>query len=66
MDDFIGIVILIIIFAIGKIISKCKVDNYDISKLSIGKMAMDAGKSPSYIRQKMISGGYDKDSHWKR
>lgn len=37
-----------------------KVNNYDMSKVSMGKMAMDAGKSPDVIKNNLISGKYDK------
>ncbi len=42
-----------------------KVDNYDMKKVSTGKMAMDAGKSKSEIKRNLVNGKYDKDSNWK-
>lgn len=37
-----------------------KVNNYDMSKVSTGKMAMDAGKSPDVIKDNLVAGKYDK------
>lgn len=37
-----------------------KVDNYDMSKVSTAKMAMDAGKSPDVIKNNLVAGNYDK------
>lgn len=37
-----------------------KVNNYDMSKVSTAKMAMDAGKSPDVIKNNLIAGKYDK------
>lgn len=42
-----------------------KVNHYDMSKVSTGKMAMDAGKSPSEIKRNLVAGKYDKDSEWR-
>ena len=64
-----GGLILLIIFFIGiksfenDIAKQAK--NYDYRKVSMGKMAMDSGKSKKYKYQKMISGGYDKDDQWR-
>lgn len=37
-----------------------KVNNYDMSKVSTGKMAMDVGKSPDEIKNNLVAGKYDK------
>lgn len=37
-----------------------KVNNYDMSKVSTAKMAMDAGKSSDVIKNNLVAGKYDK------
>lgn len=37
-----------------------KVDNYDMSKVSTAKMAMDTGKSSDVIKNNLVAGKYDK------
>lgn len=37
-----------------------KVNNYDMSKVSTAKMAMDAGKSFDVIKNNLVAGKYDK------
>ena len=61
MVDLIGLIILVAIYLISKASLNHKVDNYDISKVSSAKMAMDYDKSPEYRQRKMVSGAYDKD-----
>ncbi len=65
MDSLALIITIALIYIGRKIYIEAKVNSYDLDKVSIGKMAMDAGKSPSQIKSKMASGGYDKDSKWK-
>lgn len=65
MAELITLGIFIVIYLIGKANLNHKVDNYDISKVSIGKMAMDAGKSHTEIQRNMVAGKYDKDDKWK-
>lgn len=57
--------IFIVIYLISKANLNHKVNNYDISKVSTGKMAMDAGKSYTEIQRNMVAGKYDKDDKWK-
>lgn len=63
MGDLIGLIILAAIYFISKAKLENKVDNYPIDKISIAKIGMDAGKSPDYIKRKMVSGAYDKDAN---
>lgn len=65
MAELITFAIFIVIYLIGKAKLNHKVNNYDMSKVSIGKMAMDAGKSPTEIQRNMVAGKYDKDNEWK-
>ncbi len=66
MVDLIGLGILILIYVVCKNIFENKLNNYNMSKISHGKMAMDAGKkSPSEIRRNLVAGKYDKDDEWK-
>lgn len=63
--ELIILLIGLVIWGIYKAILNAKVDNYDMSNVSIGKMSMDAGKSQTEIRRKLVNGEYDKDEHWK-
>lgn len=63
MAEFIVLVFFLAIYLISKANLNHKVDNYDMSKVSIGKMAMDAGKSKTEIQRNMVAGKYDKDSN---
>lgn len=65
MAELIVLIIALVGWWIYKANLNSKVDNYDMSKVSIGKMSMDAGKSKSEIRRKLVNGEYDKDEHWK-
>lgn len=65
MVDLIVIGIFVIIYLISKVNLEHKVDNYDMSKVSNGKMAMDAGKSYTEIKRNLVAGKYDKDDKWK-
>lgn len=65
MAELIIIVFLVAVYLMNKANLNRKVDNYDISKVSMGKMAMDAGKSPKEIQKNMVAGKYDKDDKWK-
>ena len=42
-----------------------KVNNYDMNKVSYGKMSMDSGKSVGEIKKNLVNGKYDKDDKWK-
>lgn len=44
---------------------EAKLNNYDMSKVSIGRMTMDATKSPREIQNNLIAGKYNKNSKWK-
>lgn len=65
MAELITLGIFIVIYLIGKANLNHKVDNYDMSKVSMGKMAMDAGKSHTEIRKNLVAGKYNKDDKWK-
>lgn len=61
------LIFLIIFFVVYKILATeqaNKAKNYDYRKVSMGKLAMDHGKSKRYKYNKMINGGYDKDDKW--
>ena len=64
-----GIIGSLVIIWIGYLIYKAcinsKVDDYDMSKVSSGKMTMDVGKSKLEIQRNLINGKYDKDDNWK-
>lgn len=63
-----GLIVLIIFYVLYKLSQRetnKKVEHYDFNKISIGKLAQDAGKSEAYKRAKMAQGGYDKDDKWK-
>lgn len=63
--EFIVLIIALVGWWIYKANLNSKVDNYDMSKVSLGKMSMDAGKSQTEIRRKLVNGEYDKDDKWK-
>lgn len=65
MAELIMLVIIGAIYFINKWSVDAKLDNYDMSKVSIGKMSMDVGKSQSEIRRNLVNGKYDKDEQWK-
>lgn len=63
MAELITLGIFIVIYLIGKANLNNKVNNYDMTKVSIGKMSMDAGKSKTEIQKNMVAGKYNKDSN---
>lgn len=65
MAELVVIIIFIVIYLVNKASLEHKVDNYDMSKVSIGKMSMDTGKSYTEIKRNLVSGKYDKDDKWK-
>lgn len=65
MGELIVLIIILVIWGISKANTNAKLDNYDMSKVSIGKMSMDSGKSKSEIRRNLVNGKYDKDDKWK-
>ncbi len=65
MGEFICIIFFVAIYLISKARLERKVDNYDMSKVSIGKMAMDDRKSYTEIKRNLVAGKYDKDVQWK-
>ena len=65
MAECITIIIFIVIYGIGKARLENQVNNYDMSKVSCGKMAMDAGKSYTEIKRNLVAGKYYKDDQWK-
>lgn len=65
MAELIIIVFLVAVYLMNKTNLNRKVDNYDMSKVSMGKMAMDADKSPKEIQKNLVAGKYDKDDKWK-
>lgn len=62
MADFIGVVILVVIYLVYKFVQSVKFDNYDMSKVSSAKMVQDSikGASTSEIRRNLVNGKYDK------
>ena len=63
-----GLIVLIIfyvLYKLSKLETNKKLDNYDMTKVSLKKLSEDAGKSEAYKRAKMVRGGYDKDDEWK-
>ena len=65
MAELIILIIFLVIWGISRANTNAKLDNYDMSKVSIGKMSMDSGKSKSEIRRNLVAGKYDKDDKWK-
>lgn len=65
MAGLIVIIFFVAIYLVDKVSLEKKVDNYDMSKVSIGKMTMDAGKSYTEIKRNMVAGKYDKDDKWR-
>lgn len=65
MAELIVIGFFVAIYLINKANLNRKLDNYDMTKVSIGKMAMDAGKSHAEIQRNLVAGKYDKDENWK-
>lgn len=63
--EIIVLLIILAIWGISKAVTNAKLDNYDMSKVSIGKMAMDSDKSYAEKRRNLVAGKYDKDEHWK-
>lgn len=63
METFVGLIIFAIIFGIIKLVQHNKLENYDVTKVSTGKMAQDVAKglSTSEIRRNYVNGKYDKD-----
>lgn len=65
MAELIMLIIIGAIYFINKWSVDARLENYDISKVSIGKMAMDTGKSKFEIRRNLVNGKYDKDDEWR-
>lgn len=65
MAELITLGIFVVIYLISKANLNHKVNNYDISKVSTGKMSLDSGKSYTEIQRNMVAGKYDKDDTWK-
>ena len=65
MAELIVIFFWVAVYLIDKVRLEMKVDNYDISKVSLGKMSMDTGKSYTEIKRNMVAGKYDKDDKWR-
>ncbi|MCD8181200.1 MAG: hypothetical protein LUF26_06975 [Firmicutes bacterium] len=63
METVIGLFIFLIIYIVYKVVNYFKLENYDVTKVSTGKMAQDAAKgmSTSEIRRNYVNGKYDKD-----
>ena len=62
METLIGLGIIIAIFAISKISTEVKLDNYDMSKVDAVKLSSDAAKGVSVAerRRRCVNGYYDK------
>ncbi len=62
MADFIGFIILVVIYLVYKFVQNVKFDSYDMSKVSSAKMVQDSikGASTSEIRRNLVKGKYDK------
>ncbi len=65
MAELIVIGIFAAVYFIAKARLESKVNHYDMSKVSIGKMAMDSDKSKFEIKRNLVNGKYDKDGEWK-
>lgn len=67
MELFLAIIIGVIYFACTRGSVNAKLDNYDMTKVSAGKMAADKAKGLSTyeIRKNTVAGKYDKDANWK-
>ena len=63
-----GLILLIVVFIAYKIyqadVAK-KASQYERSKISVGKMAVDDCKNVHQINQKILRGEYNKDNHWR-
>lgn len=65
MAELIVIGIFVAVYFIVKARLESKVYHYDMSKVSIGKMAMDSDKSKAEIQRNLVGGKYDKDGEWR-
>lgn len=65
MAIIIAIIIAAVVLKIKKESVNVKMDNYDMSKVSIGKMAVDKETNPAKIRQNLVNGKYNKDENWR-
>lgn len=58
--EALGLIIPMTVCFVWYLNRESKVNNYDMSKVSTGKMAMDVGKSPDEIKNNLVAGKYDK------
>ena len=65
MAELIVIGIFVAVYFIVKARLESKVNHYDMSKVSIGKLAMDSDKSKSEIQRNLVGGKYDNDGAWR-
>ena len=65
MAELIVIGIFVAVYFIVKARLESKVNHYDMSKVSIGKLAMDSDKSKAEIQRNLVGGKYDKDGAWR-
>ena len=65
MAELIVIGIFVAVYFIVKARLESKVNHYDMSKVSIGKLAMDSDKSQNEIKRNLVNGKYDKDGAWR-
>ena len=60
------IIVWLIIYLICTSRTNYQLDNYDMNKVSMGKMSQDLGKkSTSEIRRNVVSGKYNKDANFR-
>nr|MBP3598981.1 hypothetical protein [Eubacterium sp.] len=62
METLLGLGVIIAIWAISKINTEVKLDNYDMSKVDSVKLSSDAAKGVSVAerRRRCVNGYYDK------
>lgn len=65
MELIATIILIIVLFVIPKHSVNSRLENYDMKKVSMGKMAMDSHLSPAQKRANTVAGKYDKDDTWK-
>lgn len=63
METIIGLIIIGVIWAVGKISLNSRVDNYPISRVDANKMMSDKivnNLSDTQVQRNMVNGKYDK------
>ena len=63
METIIGLIIIAVVWGIGKASLNSKVDNYPISRVDTSKMVSDKVRnnlSDTQVQRNMVNGKYDK------